>query len=133
MPMKGLPFTVVLISLDNTLRCLKNPMSGLCAAIYISCTEILHYHFHLSSTGQSVVVAQLVLEIGEMPVEAVRGVGYVQLPPLLENKQMRHIPSQAAVCLAQVHMRVCGAFLSVLLEKSSLIQGFMPLGIPHVQ
>lgn len=56
--------------------------------VRLSGREVLVYQLHLPFGGQTVVVAQLVLEVGELTVKRVLGVGYARLSPSLEHGQM---------------------------------------------
>ena len=86
--------------------------------VRLSGREVLVYQLFLPFGRQSVVVTQLVLEVGELAVKRVRGVGYAKLSPSLEHEQMRHVVAQAPVGASQglvcveglAGLLVCGPF-----------------------
>ena len=79
---------------------LKNPTATSIPANF-SGQKVFVYQSPLPLGGQAVVVAQLVLQVGELAVERVRRVGHVQLSPMLEHEQMRQIAAQAPIGASQ--------------------------------
>ena len=77
------------------------------------------------------MVAQLVLQVGELAVKRVRGVGYAEFSPPLEHEQMRQVVAQASVSASQWLVGEEG--LACLLVRGPFLQHLLPFLLPCVK
>ena len=77
------------------------------------------------------MVAQLVLQVGELPVQGIGRVRDVELSPMLEFKQVEEVVPQAAICAAQWFVSVESP--ARLFIAASLVQQALPHGVPFIQ
>ena len=99
--------------------------------VRLSGREVLVYQLRLPCGGQTVVVAQLVLQVGELAVKRVGGVGDAKLSPPLEHEQMRQVVAQASVGAPQGLVGVEG--LARLLVRGPFLQHLPPFLLPCVK
>ena len=77
------------------------------------------------------MIAQFVLQVGELPVQGIGRVGDVEFSPTLEFKQVEEVVSQTAICAAQWFVSVESP--ARIFIAASLGQQVLPPGIPFIQ
>lgn len=106
-------------------------MFALLFLAYVSCLKKLINQLLLSTCRKSVMVPQLVFQVGEQTVQGVCRVRDVQFSPLFKDEQVRQVRDQASVCASELFMSIMR--LAGLFVYSPLIQHMLPFLEPSVK